>query len=336
MTIRVGINGFGRIGREYLRYAADSADIEVVAINDVADIATLARLLRHDSTFGPFGKEVEVQDDTLVIDGRKVAVSAVREPRDLPWAEHNVDVAIESTGKFRTRETAGAHLAAGASRAIVSAPGKGLDATIVMGVNDTTFDPESHRVISNASCTTNCVAPMVKVLHDAFGIERGFMTTVHAYTNDQNVLDAPHKDPRRARSAAVNIIPTTTGAARAVGEVLPDIAGRLDGVALRVPVVDGSLVDLGVLLECDVTVAEVNSAFEAASAQGSLAGKLRYTNEPVVSSDVIGDPASCVFDSSLTQASGRFVKVFGWYDNEWGYTCRLADLTRLVAEADAH
>jgi glyceraldehyde 3-phosphate dehydrogenase len=336
MTIRAGINGFGRIGREYLRYAADSADIEVVAINDVADIATLARLLRHDSTFGPFGKEVEVQDDTLVIDGRKVAVSAVREPRDLPWAEHNVDVAIESTGKFRTRETAGAHLAAGASRVIVSAPGKGLDATIVMGVNDTTFDPESHRVISNASCTTNCVAPMVKVLHDAFGIERGFMTTVHAYTNDQNVLDAPHKDPRRARSAAVNIIPTTTGAARAVGEVLPDIAGRLDGVALRVPVVDGSLVDLGVLLERDVTVVEVNSAFEAASAQGSLAGKLRYTNEPVVSSDVIGDPASCVFDSSLTQASGRFVKVFGWYDNEWGYTCRLADLTRLVAEADAH
>jgi glyceraldehyde 3-phosphate dehydrogenase len=335
MTIRVGINGFGRIGREYLRYAADSADIEVVAINDVADIATLARLLRHDSTFGPFGKEVEIQDDTLVIDGRKVAVSAVREPRDLPWAEHNVDVVIESTGKFRTRETAGAHVAAGASRVIVSAPGKGLDATIVIGVNDTTYDPESHRVISNASCTTNCVAPMVKVLHDAFGIERGFMTTVHAYTNDQNVLDAPHKDPRRARSAAVNIIPTTTGAARAVGEVLPDIAGRLDGVALRVPVVDGSLVDLGVLLERDVTVAEVNSAFEAAGAQGSLAGKLRYTDEPVVSSDVIGDPASCVFDSGLTQASGRFVKVFGWYDNEWGYTCRLADLTRLVAEADA-
>ena len=336
MIIRVGINGFGRIGREYLRYAADSADIEVVAINDVADIATLARLLRHDSTFGPFGKEVEVQDDTLVIDGRKVAVSAVREPRDLPWAEHNVDVAIESTGKFRTRETAGGHLAAGASRVIVSAPGKGLDATIVMGVNEKTYDPKSHRVISNASCTTNCVAPMVKVLHDAFGIERGFMTTVHAYTNDQNVLDAPHKDPRRARSAAVNIIPTTTGAARAVGEVLPDIAGRLDGVALRVPVVDGSLVDLGVLLERDVTVAEVNSAFEAAGAQGSLAGKLRYTTEPVVSSDVIGDPASCVFDSSLTQVSGRFVKVFGWYDNEWGYTCRLADLTRLVAEADAH
>ena len=336
MIIRVGINGFGRIGREYLRYAADSADIEVVAINDVADIATLARLLRHDSTFGPFRKEVEVQDNTLVIDGHKVAVSAVREPRDLPWAEHNVDVAIESTGKFRTRETAGGHLAAGASRVIVSAPGKGLDATIVMGVNEKTYDPKSHRVISNASCTTNCVAPMVKVLHDAFGIERGFMTTVHAYTNDQNVLDAPHKDPRRARSAAVNIIPTTTGAARAVGEVLPDIAGRLDGVALRVPVVDGSLVDLGVLLERDVTVAEVNSAFEAAGAQGSLAGKLRYTTEPVVSSDVIGDPASCVFDSSLTQVSGRFVKVFGWYDNEWGYTCRLADLTRLVAEADAH
>jgi glyceraldehyde 3-phosphate dehydrogenase len=334
MTIRVGINGFGRIGREYMRYAADSTDIEVVAINDVFDVATLARLLRHDSTFGPFRKEVDVQDDTLVIDGRKVAVSAIREPRDLPWAEHNVDIVIESTGKFRTREAAAAHLTAGASRVLVSAPGKGLDATIVMGVNDGIYDPQTHRVISNASCTTNCVAPMVKVLHDAFGIERGFMTTVHAYTNDQNILDAPHKDPRRARSAAVNIIPTTTGGARAVGEVLPEIAGRLDGVALRVPVVDGSLVDLGVLLDREVTVEEVNSAFEAAGAQGSLAGKLRYTTEPVVSSDVIGDPASCLFDSGLTQASGRFVKVFGWYDNEWGYTCRLADLTRLVAEAD--
>jgi glyceraldehyde 3-phosphate dehydrogenase len=214
---------------------------------------------------------------------------------------------------------------------IVSAPGKGVDATIVMGVNDETYDPAVHRVISNASCTTNCVAPMVKVLHDAFGIERGFMTTVHAYTNDQNVLDAPHKDPRRARSAAVNIIPTTTGAARAVGEVLPEIAGRLDGVALRVPVVDGSLVDLGVLLDREVTVGEVNAAFAAAAAHGSLAGKMVYTTEPVVSSDVIGDQASCLFDSALTQASGRFVKAFGWYDNEWGYTCRLADLSRLVA-----
>ena len=331
MTIRVGINGFGRIGREYLRYAADSDDIEVVAVNDVADAATLARLLRHDSTFGPFRKPVEVQDDVLIIDGRKVGVSAVREPKDLGWAEHGVEVVIESTGKFRTREAAAAHLTAGASRVIISAPGKGVDATIVMGVNDAIYDPQSHRVISNASCTTNCVAPMVKVLHDAFGLERGLMTTVHAYTNDQNVLDAPHKDPRRARSAAVNIIPTTTGAARAVGEVLPDIAGRLDGVALRVPVVDGSLVDLAVLLDREVTAQEVNDAFAAASAEGPLAGRLRYTTEPMVSTDVIGDPASCVFDSGLTQASGRFVKVFGWYDNEWGYTCRLADLTRLVA-----
>ncbi len=331
MTIRVGINGFGRIGREYLRYAADHDDIEVVAVNDVTDVVTLARLLRHDSTFGPFPKEVEVSDDMLIVDGRKVAVSAVLEPAKLAWAEHGVEIAIESTGKFRTREAAAGHLSAGASRVLISAPGKGVDATIVLGVNDEIFDPKSHRVISNASCTTNCVAPMVKVLHNAFGIERGFMTTVHAYTNDQNVLDGPHKDPRRARSAAVNIIPTTTGAARAVGEVLPEIAGRLDGVALRVPVVDGSLVDLGVLLDREVTAAEVNAAFEAAGAEGPLAGRLRYTTEPVVSSDVIGDPASCLFDSGLTQASGRFAKVFGWYDNEWGYTCRLADLTRLVA-----
>ncbi len=331
MTIRVAINGMGRIGREYLRYASASDDLEVVAVNDIADISTLARLLRHDSTFGPFRKPVDASNATLVVDGHKIAVSAARDPRDLDWAAHGADVVIESTGKFRTRESAAGHLAAGATRVIISAPGKGVDATIVMGVNDQTYDPAQHQVISNASCTTNCVAPMVKVLHDAFGIERGFMTTVHAYTNDQNVLDAPHKDPRRARSAAVNIIPTTTGAARAVGEVLPALKGRLDGVALRVPVVDGSLVDLGVLLDRDVTAEEVNAAFAAAAADGPLAGRLVYTTDPFVSSDVIGDQASCVFDSELTQASGRFVKVFGWYDNEWGYTCRLADLTRLVA-----
>ena len=332
MTIRVGINGMGRIGREYLRYAATSDDLEVVAVNEIADITTLARLLRHDSTFGPFGKPIEIADGTLVIDGRKIAVTSIRAPSELNWASQGVDIVIESTGKFRTREAAAAHLSSGASRVIISAPGKGVDATIVMGVNDETFDPATHRVISNASCTTNCVAPMVKVLHDAFGIERGFMTTVHAYTNDQNVLDGPHKDPRRARSAAVNIIPTTTGAARAVGEVLPELKGRLDGVALRVPVVDGSLVDLAVLLDRDVTADEVNTAFAAAAAEGPLAGRLHYTTEPIVSTDVIGDQASCLFDSALTQAAGRFVKVFGWYDNEWGYTCRLADLTRLVAE----
>jgi glyceraldehyde 3-phosphate dehydrogenase len=331
MSIRVGINGMGRIGREYLRYATTTTDLEVVAVNDIADAATIARLLRYDSTFGPFGKDVDVSAEALVVDGRKIAVSAVREPSGLDWSAYGVQVVIESTGKFRTRESAAAHLTAGAQRVIISAPGKGVDATIVLGVNDETYDPANHRVISNASCTTNCVAPMVKVLHDAFGLQRGFMTTVHAYTNDQNVLDAPHKDPRRARAAAVNIIPTTTGAARAVGEVLPDLKGRLDGVALRVPVVDGSLVDLAALLEVDVTAEDVNAAFQAAAQEVPLAGLLRYTTEPLVSTDVIGDAASCVFDSGLTQASGRFVKVFGWYDNEWGYTCRLADLTRLVA-----
>ena len=331
MSIRVGINGMGRIGREYLRYAATSTDLDVVAVNDIADSLTIARLLRHDSTFGPFPKDIELSGEALLIDGCKIAVSAVREPSELDWAAYGVEVVIESTGKFRTREAAAVHLTGGAQRVIISAPGKGVDATIVLGVNDDTYDPANHRVISNASCTTNCVAPMVKVLHDAFGIQRGFMTTVHAYTNDQNVLDAPHKDPRRARSAGVNIIPTTTGAARAVGQVLPDMEGRLDGVALRVPVVDGSLVDLAALLEVEVTVDGVNAAFQAAAQEGSLAGLLRYTTEPVVSTDVIGDTASCVFDSGLTQASGRFIKVFGWYDNEWGYTCRLADLTRLVA-----
>lgn len=330
---RVGINGMGRVGRAFLRLAEERADLEVVAINDVADIATLARLLRRDSTFGPFPADIQVSGDFLLVGGRKVAVSALREPGQLPWQEHGVEVVIESTGKFRSRETAAGHLDAGASRVIISAPGKGVDATIVMGINDETYDATRHQVVSNASCTTNCVAPMVKVLHDAFGIQQGFMTTVHAYTNDQNVLDGPHKDPRRARAAAVNIIPTTTGAAKAVGEVLPEIAGRLDGVALRVPVVDGSLVDLGVLLEREVTVAEVNDAFAAAAASGPLAGLLRYSAEPLVSTDVIGDAASCVFDSGLTQAAGRFVKVFGWYDNEWGYTCRLADLTHLVADA---
>jgi glyceraldehyde 3-phosphate dehydrogenase len=330
MAIRVGINGLGRVGRAYLRYAADVDDLEVVAVNDVADAQTIIRLLRHDSTFGRFPKDVSLSGDTLLVDGQKIAISSGRDVAQLPWAEHGVDIVVECTGKFRTRDAAAGHLDAGASRVLISAPGKGVDATIVMGVNDDVYDPASHFVVSNASCTTNCVAPMVKVLHDAFGLQQGFMTTVHAYTNDQNVLDGPHKDPRRARSAAVNIIPTTTGAAKAVGEVLPQMVGRLDGVALRVPVVDGSLVDLGVLLGQDVTADDVNAAFEAASSDGPLAGRLRYTTEPVVSSDVIGDPASCIFDSGLTQAAGRFAKVFGWYDNEWGYTCRLADLTRLV------
>jgi glyceraldehyde 3-phosphate dehydrogenase len=323
----------GRVGRAYLRLAEESADLEVVAVNDVADIATIARLLRRDSTFGDFPEDVQVSGDFLLLGGRKVTVTAFREPRDLPWLEYAVDVVIESTGKFRTGEAAAGHLYAGAKRVIISAPGKNVDATIVMGINDSLYDPDQHTVVSNASCTTNCVAPMVKVLHDAFGIQQGFMTTVHAYTNDQNILDGPHKDARRARAAGVNIIPTTTGAAKAVGEVLPQLAGRLDGVALRVPVVDGSMVDLGVLLEREVTVDEVNAAFAAAADTGPLVGRLSYSTEPLVSSDIIGDSASCVFDSALTQAAGRFVKVFGWYDNEWGYTSRLADLTRLVAES---
>jgi glyceraldehyde 3-phosphate dehydrogenase len=329
---RIGINGMGRVGRAYLRLAAQSPDLEVVAVNDLIDIQALARLIRKDSTFGPFPAEVEVVgDDTLVIAGRKVAVTAEAEPGRIPWGSHDVDIVIESTGRFRTGELAQAHLDAGAAKVVISAPGKEVDATIVMGVNDATYDGAVHHIVSNASCTTNCVAPMVKVLHDAFGIERGFMTTVHAYTNDQNILDGPHKDARRARAGAVNIIPTTTGAAKAVGVVLPELAGRLDGVALRVPVVDGSLVDLGVLVDRDVTAEEVNAAFREAATSGPLSAYLTYEEEPMVSSDVIHDPASCVFDSGLTQASGRYVKVFGWYDNEWGYTCRLADLTRLIA-----
>ena len=334
MSVNIGINGFGRIGRDYLRYllAAQDTDLQVVAINDVTDSATMARLLRNDSTFGPLHRTVEDLGDAIAVDGHKIAVSSERDPAKLAWRDHGAQIVIESTGRFRTREAAEAHLATGASKVLLSSPGKGVDATIVMGVNDETYDPARHHIISNASCTTNCVAPMVKVLLDSFGIEQGYMTTVHAYTGDQNLLDGPHKDPRRARSAAVNIIPTTTGAARAVGEVIPAMKGRLDGVALRVPVVDGSLVDLAVLLDREATVAAVNDAFQAAGTAGPLAGRLRYTTEPVVSSDVIGDSASCVFDSELTQAAGRLVKVFGWYDNEWGYTARLVDLTRLVAQ----
>ena len=332
MTIRIGINGFGRIGRDYLRYTLDNDDnfIEVVAVNDVTDSATMCRLLKHDSTFGPLRHEVVDLDGVITVGDHKIAISAERDPAALRWGDHGVDVVIESTGRFRTREAAAEHLRSGPRKVLISAPGKGVDATIVMGVNDEAYDPERHHVVSNASCTTNCVAPMAKVLHDAFGVEHGFMTTVHAYTNDQNVLDGPHKDPRRARSAAVNIIPTTTGAARAVAEVVPELTGRLDGVALRVPVVDGSLVDLTVRLQRPTDAAEVNEAFRQAAEHGSLAGLLRYSTDPLVSTDVIGDPASCVFDSRLTDVVGDHAKVFGWYDNEWGYTARLVDLTRLV------
>jgi glyceraldehyde 3-phosphate dehydrogenase len=331
MTYRIAINGFGRIGRNYLRVLLgqdlSNSGLQVVAINDLFDAGTLAHLLEYDSTFGPLGVEVGHDDDALNVGRHSIPTFAERKPDALPWADLDVDLVIESTGRLRTRDEAALHLKAGARRVLISAPGKGVDATLVPGVNATDFDPVRHQIVSAASCTTNCVAPLAMVVHDAFGIERGCLTTVHAYTNDQNVLDGPHKDPRRARAAAVNIIPTSTGAAKAVGIVLPQLAGRLDGVALRVPVVDGSISDLTLELATEVTAAQVNGAV-AAAAGGSMRGIIRYTEAPIVSTDVIGDPASCVFDAALTQARGRLVKVFGWYDNEWGYSNRLVDLTK--------
>ncbi|MBV9795625.1 MAG: type I glyceraldehyde-3-phosphate dehydrogenase [Actinobacteria bacterium] len=332
MVTRIGINGFGRVGRSFLRRSAERPDLEVVAINDITDARTLAHLLEFDSTYGRFGRPVTYTDHTIVVDGRPIPVLSERDPAALDWGEAGADVVIEASGKFRARDKAALHLKAGAKKVLISAPGKDADATIVMGVNEHSYDAQRHDVVSNASCTTNCVAPMAKVLHDAFRIERGFMTTVHAYTGDQMLLDGPHKDLRRARSAAASIVPTGTGAARATGLVIPALAGRLDGVAVRVPVEDGSLTDLTAELRTDVTRDEVNEAFRAAAASGSLAGRLRYSTDPIVSRDIIGDPSSCVFDSELTQAEGPLVKVFGWYDNEWGYTCRLADLAALVGD----
>jgi glyceraldehyde 3-phosphate dehydrogenase (phosphorylating) len=329
MTIRVGINGFGRIGRTFTRLALERTDLEVVAVNDITDAATLAHLLAFDSTYGRLGRAVQHTPDSIIIGGTAVAVLSERDPAAIDWGRAGADVVIESTGKFRTRDGAALHLKGGARKVLISAPGKDADFTVVLGVNDAGYDPARHDVISNASCTTNCVAPMVKVLNDAFGVVRGLMTTVHAYTGDQMLIDGPHKDPRRGRSAAVSIVPTTTGAARATGLVIPAVAGKLDGVALRVPVEDGSLTDLAAVLSRDVTAQEVNQAFAAAAA-GPMAGIVRYSTDPLVSRDIIGDPASCVFDAPLTQASGTLVKTFGWYDNEWGYASRLADLAALV------
>ena len=329
MTTRVGINGFGRIGRTFTRLALERTDLEVVAVNDITDAATLAHLLAFDSTYGRLGRTVEHTPDSIIIGGVPVAVLSERDPAAIDWARLGANVVIESTGKFRSRDGAALHLKGGARKVLISAPGKDADLTVVLGVNDGDYDPARHDVISNASCTTNCVAPMVKVLHDAFGVVRGLMTTVHAYTGDQMLIDGPHKDLRRARSAAVSIVPTTTGAARATGLVIPAVAGKLDGVALRVPVEDGSLTDLAAVLSHDVTAGQVNQAFAAAAA-GPMAGIVRYSTDPIVSRDVIGDPASCVFDAPLTQASGTLVKAFGWYDNEWGYASRLADLAALV------
>ncbi|HYK70718.1 MAG TPA: type I glyceraldehyde-3-phosphate dehydrogenase [Streptosporangiaceae bacterium] len=329
MTVRIGINGFGRVGRTFVRRALDHDDLDVVAVNDITDARTLGHLLEFDSTYGRLMAPIEHSDDAITVNGKAIRVLATPDPAAIDWGGLGVDIVVESTGKFRARDDAALHLKGGAHKVLISAPGKNSDVTIVIGVNDSSYDPHQHDVISCASCTTNCVAPMAKVLDDAFGLEQGLMTTVHAYTGDQMLLDGPHKDLRRARSAAVSIVPTSTGAARTTGVVIPELAGRLDGVAVRVPVADGSLTDLTAVVRQEVTAKEVNDAFRNAADDG-LAGVLRYSTDPLVSRDIVGDPASCIFDAPLTQAAGRLVKIFGWYDNEWGYTCRLADLAALV------
>ncbi|GGV19395.1 type I glyceraldehyde-3-phosphate dehydrogenase [Streptomyces sp. NPDC001093] len=331
MTIRVGINGFGRIGRNYFRALLEQgADIEVVAVNDLGDTATTAHLLKYDTILGRLKQEVSHTADTITVDGHTIKVLSERNPADIPWGELGVDIVIESTGIFTKKEDAAKHIAGGAKKVLISAPAKDEDITIVMGVNQDKYDAANHHVISNASCTTNCVAPMAKVLDENFGIVKGLMTTVHAYTNDQRILDFPHKDLRRARAAAENIIPTTTGAAKATALVLPQLKGKLDGIAMRVPVPTGSVTDLVVELGREVTKEEVNAAFQKA-AEGELKGLLDYTEDPIVSSDIVNAPASCTFDSSLTMVQeGKNVKVIGWYDNEWGYSNRLVDLTVFV------
>ncbi|MGW4893855.1 type I glyceraldehyde-3-phosphate dehydrogenase [Kitasatospora sp. NPDC004240] len=330
MTIRVGINGFGRIGRNFFRAVqAQGADIEIVGVNDLTDTKTLAHLLKYDSILGTFPGEVSHTENSITVDGKTFKVIAERDPANLPWGELGVDIVIESTGIFTKAEAAKKHVTAGAKKVIISAPASDEDVTIVMGVNDHKYDPANHTVISNASCTTNCVAPLAKVLNENFGIVKGLMTTVHAYTNDQVTLDFPHKDLRRARAAALNIIPTSTGAAKATALVLPELKGKLDGTSLRVPVPTGSITDLVVTLEREVTVEEVNAAFQKA-AEGDLKGILQYTEDPIVSSDIVNSPFSTIFDSLMTMAQGNQVKVFGWYDNEWGYSNRLVNLTTLV------
>ncbi|MFC9391669.1 type I glyceraldehyde-3-phosphate dehydrogenase [Streptomyces sp. NPDC057027] len=332
MTIRVGINGFGRIGRNYFRALLEQgADIEIVAVNDLGDTATTAHLLKYDTILGRLKAEVTHTADTITVDGHTIKVLSERDPADIPWGDLGVDIVIESTGIFTKKADAAKHIAGGAKKVLISAPATGEDITIVMGVNQDKYDPAQHHVISNASCTTNCVAPMAKVLDESFGIVKGLMTTVHAYTNDQRILDFPHKDLRRARAAAENIIPTTTGAAKATALVLPQLKGKLDGIAMRVPVPTGSATDLVVTLDREVTKDEVNAAFKKASDDGDLKGILFYTEDPIVSSDIVSDPASCTFDASLTMVQeGNTVKILGWYDNEWGYSNRLVDLTVFV------
>jgi glyceraldehyde 3-phosphate dehydrogenase len=333
VTIRVGINGFGRIGRNFWRAvnaAGSDRGIEIVAANDLGDLNTMAHLLKYDTTLGVLPEQVTVEGDTIHVGSKSIKILAEREPAKLPWGELGVDVVVESTGIFTTGPKARAHIDGGAKKVIISAPAKEEDITIVMGVNDGKYAPASHHIISNASCTTNCVAPMAKVLNENFGLVKGLMTTIHAYTQDQNLQDAPHKDLRRARAAAQNIVPTSTGAAKATALVLPELKGKLDGYSLRVPIITGSITDLVVETGKEVSKDEVNAAFKAA-AEGPLKGILVYTEDPIVSSDIVGSPASCTFDASITMAYGNQVKVFGWYDNEWGYSSRLVDLTALVA-----
>jgi len=332
MSIKVGINGFGRIGRNFFRAAKQQGiDIDFVAVNDITDAKTLAHLLKYDSVLGTFPGEVTATETSIFADGDELKVLAEKDPANLPWKELGAGIVIESTGLFTKREDADKHIAAGAEKVIISAPAKGEDITMVLGVNDDAYDPKSHNVISNASCTTNCVVPMAKVLDDAFGIDQGFMTTIHAYTNDQRILDLPHEDLRRARAAAINIIPTSTGAARTTGVVIPHLKGKVDGLAMRVPIPDGSVTDLVATLNREASVEEVNASYRSAAERGPLAGKLVYTEDPIVSSDIVGSPASCTFDALSTMAMGTMVKVLGWYDNEWGYSHRLVDLTTLVA-----
>lgn len=332
MTVRVGINGFGRIGRNCFKAAAGRKDIEIVGINDLYDTATLAHLLKYDSVFGQFDAEVTSKEKAIVVDGREVKISAEKDPKNLPWKELGVDIVIESTGLFTDRDKAAIHLDAGAKKVVISAPAKGEDITIVMGVNEEKYDPVKHHVISNASCTTNCLAPVAKVIQDTFGIEKGFMTTIHAYTNDQRILDLPHKDLRRARAAALNIIPTTTGAAKAVALVLPELKGKLNGMAFRVPTPTGSVVDFVVQTKKPVTEEEVNKALKEA-AEGELKGIMGYTDEPLVSMDFRGDARSSIVDGLSTMVIGEnMVKVISWYDNEWGYSCRVIDLIAFMGK----
>ncbi|MEL6194433.1 MAG: type I glyceraldehyde-3-phosphate dehydrogenase [Bacteroidota bacterium] len=327
MAMKVGINGFGRIGRLVFRALINDPNVEVVKINDLTDNAMLAQLLKFDSVHGKFAGTVEATDTHLIVNGKEILASAERNPESLAWGELGVDTVVESTGIFRDKTGASKHLTAGAKRVVISAPAKGaIDATVVLGVNDEVLTSDMQ-IISNASCTTNCLAPMAKVLDEAFGIESGYMTTIHAYTSDQRIQDAPHSDPRRARAAAVNIVPTTTGAAVAVGLVLPQLQGKLNGIAARVPIPDGSLTDLTVILNKEVTVDEVNAAMKAAS-EGALKGIMEYSTDPLVSSDIVGNPHSCIFDSGMTSTNGKVAKIIGWYDNEWGYSNRVADLIK--------